>query len=150
MTTHTAMPNHKVHEGRNIKRFREMLGIKQDALAFDLNMSQQAISLLEQKETIDTPLLQKISALLKIPVEAIQNFDEEQAINIIANTVNTVNDNATGQVFQINPTINTSEKWMEALEEIKRLNEDKIALYERMLKEKDDMMAKYEQLINNR
>ncbi|MGE9313388.1 helix-turn-helix transcriptional regulator [Niabella sp. CJ426] len=150
MTTHTAMPNHKVHEGRNIKRFREMLGIKQDALAFDLNMSQQAVSLLEQKETIDTPLLQKISALLKIPVEAIQNFDEEQAINIIANTVNTVNDNATGQVFQINPTINTSEKWMEALEEIKRLNEDKIALYERMLKEKDDMMAKYEQLMNNR
>ena len=150
MTTYTAMPNHKVHEGRNIKRFREMLGIKQDALAFDLNMSQQAISLLEQKETIDTPLLQKISALLKIPVEAIQNFDEEHAVNIIANTVNTVNDNATGQVFQINPTINTSEKWMEALEEIKKLNEEKIALYERMLKEKDEMMARLEKLINNR
>lgn len=57
-----------------------MLGIKQDALAFDLNMSQQAVSLLEQKETIDTLLLQKISALLKIPVEAIQNFDEEQDV----------------------------------------------------------------------
>lgn len=31
MTTETAMPNHKQHEGRNIKRFREMLGIKQEA-----------------------------------------------------------------------------------------------------------------------
>ncbi|GEM_PF-4526504 len=30
------MPNNKIHEGRNVKRFREMLGIKQDALAFDL------------------------------------------------------------------------------------------------------------------
>ncbi|MBL7704384.1 MAG: helix-turn-helix transcriptional regulator [Taibaiella sp.] len=144
------MPNHKVHEGRNIKRFREMLGIKQDALAFDLNMSQQAVSLLEQKETIDTPLLQKISALLKIPVEAIQNFDEEQAVNIIANTVNTVNDNATGQVFQINPTINTSEKWMEALEEIKKLNEEKIALYERMLQQQREMIEKLEQLIKGK
>jgi transcriptional regulator with XRE-family HTH domain len=150
MTTHTAMPNHKVHEGRNIKRFREMLGIKQDALAFDLNMSQQAVSLLEQKETIDTPLLQQISALLKIPVEAIQNFDEEQALNIITNTFNdnscsngNVNYNST---FNINPI----EKWVEALEEIKKLNEDKITLYERMLKEKDEIMAKLEKLMEKR
>lgn len=25
-----------IHEGRNIKRFREMLGLKQDALAYEL------------------------------------------------------------------------------------------------------------------
>ncbi|MCH5686708.1 helix-turn-helix domain-containing protein [Niabella sp. W65] len=135
MTTHTAMPNHKVHEGRNIKRFREMLGIKQDALAFDLNMSQQAVSLLEQKETIDTPLLQKISALLKIPVEAIQNFDEEQAITIISSTFN---DNA-----QVGTVINNYNP----IDKLMQLHEEKIALYERMLKEKDEMMARLEQLI---
>jgi len=91
----------KVHEGRNVKRFREMLGIKQDALAANLgdDWNQQKVSLLEQKETIDPALLQQISSALKIPAEAIQNFDEEQAVNIIANTVTTVNDNATGQLF---------------------------------------------------
>lgn len=113
-----------------------MLGIKQDALAADLgdDWNQQKVSLLEQKETIDTPLLKQISATLKIPVEAFQNFDEEQAVNIIANTVTTVNDNATGQIFQINPTINTTEKWIEALEEIKRLNAE-------LLKVKDEQIA---------
>jgi hypothetical protein len=25
-----------IHQGRNVKRFREMLGLKQDALAFEL------------------------------------------------------------------------------------------------------------------
>jgi DNA-binding XRE family transcriptional regulator len=30
------MTNNKMHEGRNVKRFREMLGIKQEALAFEL------------------------------------------------------------------------------------------------------------------
>jgi len=30
--------------------------------------------------------LQQISAVLKIPVEAFQNFDEEHAVNVIANT----------------------------------------------------------------
>ncbi|MDE5437280.1 helix-turn-helix domain-containing protein [Elizabethkingia meningoseptica] len=143
---------HKIHQGRNVKRFREMLGIKQEALAFDLgdDWNQKKVSLLEQKEIIEDPLLKRISEVLKIPVEAFQNFDEEQAVNIIANTVTTVNDNATGQVFQINPTINTSEKWMEALEEIKKLNEEKIALYERMLKEKDDMMARLEKLMDKK
>lgn len=140
----------KIHQGRNVKRFREMLGIKQEALALDLgdDWNQKKISLLEQKDVIDENLLKAISQALKIPVEAFQNFDEEQAINIIANTVTTVNDNATGQLFQINPTINTSEKWIEALEEIKKLNGEKTELYERMLKEKDEMMDRLEKLIN--
>jgi len=78
----------KVHEGRNVKRFRELLGIKQDALAYELGegWNQQKISLLEQKETIELPLLKKISDAMKVPVEAFQNFDDEQAINIISNT----------------------------------------------------------------
>ena len=78
----------KVHQGRNVKRFREMLGIKQEALAFDLGdeWNQKKVSLLEQKETIDDPLLVKISEILKIPVEALQNFNEENAVNVIANT----------------------------------------------------------------
>src|SRR5690606_4211753 len=75
----------KIHQGRNVKRFREMLGIKQEALAFDLgeDWNQKKISLLEQKDVIEDPLLKQISEVLKVPVEAFQNFDEEQAINII-------------------------------------------------------------------
>jgi len=135
------MPHPKIHEGRNVKRFREMLGIKQDALAADLgdDWNQQKVSLLEQKETIDTPLLQKVSAVLNIPIEAIQNFDEEQGINnIIANTFNeAAYFNGHSATLNINP-----------IEEIKKLHEEKIALFERMLKEKDDMMERLEQLIN--
>ena len=39
-----------VHQGHNVKRIREILGIKQDALAIKLGLSQQAVSQLEQKE----------------------------------------------------------------------------------------------------
>lgn len=50
---------HKIHQGRNVKRFREMLGIKQEALALDLgdDWNQKKVSLLEQKEIIEEPLL---------------------------------------------------------------------------------------------
>nr|WP_314490418.1 helix-turn-helix transcriptional regulator [uncultured Chryseobacterium sp.] len=135
----------KIHQGRNLKRFREMLGVKQEALAFDLgdDWNQKKVSLLEHKEIIDVTLLQQISEILKIPVEAIQNFDEENAVNIIANTVAAVNDHATGQVFQINPTINSTEKWVEALDEIKRLNTE-------LIKAKDEQIRMLEKLLDKK
>jgi transcriptional regulator with XRE-family HTH domain len=51
------------HHGRNVKRIREILGIKQEALAMDPGISQQAISSLEQREALDKDLLEKITLL---------------------------------------------------------------------------------------
>jgi transcriptional regulator with XRE-family HTH domain len=129
-------PTKKIHEGRNVKRFREMLGIKQDALAADLgdDWNQQKVSLLEQKETIESTILQQVATALKIPAEAIQNFDEEQAVNVIANTFG---DNA----------FNYGTMHFQPIDKLIQLHEEKIALYERMLKEKDEMMERLARLI---
>src|SRR5690349_10481719 len=141
--TDTTMKN--IHEGRNVKRFREMMGIKQEALAFELgeDWNQKKVSLLEQKEQIEPNILEQVAKILKVPVEAFQNFDEEQAINIISNTVNN-NDHATGNsLFNYYPTINPIEKWIEALDEIKRLNAA-------LLKEKDDRIAMMEKMMEKK
>ena len=137
-TTLNAMPtNNKVHEGRNVKRFREMLGIKQDYLAVNLDMSQQAISLIEQRETIDAPLLQQIADILKVPVEAFKNFDEEQAISVIANTfTDSFNDSSNAFAYNNNCTFNPIDKMVE--------------LYERMLQQQREMIEKLERLIEKK
>ena len=131
----------KIHQGRNVKRFREMLGIKQEALAYDLGeeWNQKKISMLEQKNVIEHSLLQQISNSLRIPVEAFQNFDEEQAVNIISNTF----DNGAFLNTGHSATFNTNP-----IDKLIQLHEEKIALYERMLKEKDEMMARLEKLIS--
>jgi len=142
---HTDMPNKKIHQGRNIKRFREMLGIKQDALAYELgeDWNQKKISLLEQKESVEKDILEQVAKILKVPTEAIENFDEEQVVNIISNTVNN-SDNASGNsLYNYYPTFNPIDKVVE-------LYDEKIALYERMLKEKDEMMARLERLIEGK
>ncbi|OOG75169.1 helix-turn-helix transcriptional regulator [Flavobacterium sp. A45] len=130
----------KIHQGRNVKRFREMLGIKQEALAFDLgnDWNQKKISVLEQKDVIEDDLLKQISGALRIPVEAFQNFDEEQAVNIISNTFN---DQSNGYNYYPTFNINPVEKWIEALEEIKRLNLE-------LLKAKDEQIKVLEKLLN--
>ena len=91
---------------------------------------------MEQKQTIDPALLQQMSDALTRAVEAFKSFYEEQAVNIMSRSFDH------GSIaFQKNDkcTINP-------LEEIKRLREEKIVLYERMLKEKDEMMSRMEQL----
>lgn len=129
--------NEKIHHGRNIKRFREMMGIKQEALAFSLgpDWSQKKISLLEQKEEVEEDLLRQVGEILRIPVEAFQNFDEEQAITVISSTFN---DNSS--VVSKNPIFNP-------IDQLIKLHDEKIALYERMLKEKDEMMARLARLV---
>ena len=130
----------KIHQGRNVKRFREMLGVKQEALAFDLgnDWNQKKISMLEQKDVIEDDMLRQISDALRIPMEAFQNFDEDQAINIISNTFHD-----TQGLINYSPTFNNNP-----IDKLIQLHEEKIALYERMLKEKDEMMARLEKLIN--
>src|SRR5260370_37620680 len=94
--------NEKIHQGRNIKRFREMLSIKQEAFAAELgdDWNQKKVSLLEQKETIEDDLLQQVAKVLKVPVEAIKSFDEEKAINIINNIHDNKFDNTSvGMVY---------------------------------------------------
>jgi transcriptional regulator with XRE-family HTH domain len=121
-----------IHQGRNVKRFREMLGLKQEALALELGgeWNQKRVSLLESKEVIEEDILQQVAAILKVPVEAIKNLDEDKAVQIIANTFN---DEAVAYAQYYKCNVNPMEKWIESLEEIKRLHEEIKKLYERLL-----------------
>lgn len=141
----SSAPTGKIHQGRNVKRFREMLGIKQEALAYELgeDWSQKRVSLLEAREVIEPTVLHQLSDVLKIPVEAFQNLNDEQAVNIISNTVNN-SDNATGNsLYNHYPTFNPIDKLVEVFEENKQLYErlleserEKNALLERLLEQK--------------
>ncbi len=124
-----------IHQGRNIKRFREMLGIKQEGLALELgeDWNQRKISLLEQKELVEQELLEQVAKVLKVPVEAIKNFDEEAAINIVSNTVNN-HDNASGNsLFSYYPTFNPIDKIVELYEALVKSEKEKMELMQRIL-----------------
>lgn len=140
----TDMPA-KTHHGRNLKRFREMLGIKQEALALDLGdeWSQKKISRLEDKEVIEDELLDQVAAVLKVPAEVIKNFDEEKAIYNIQHNQEGLN---IGQQYNFNPI----EKWAEAMEENKKLAEEIKTLYTVLLKEKDEKLQLMERLLKEK
>lgn len=121
------MPEKKVHEGRNIKRIREMLGIKQETLATELDISQQSVSLLEQKEAVDPGLLEQVAKVLNVPVEAIKNFSEESVIYNIQHNHEGSNPNAASVFAYMNHQCNFNplDKVIELYERLLQLEREK-------------------------
>ncbi|EHQ26604.1 helix-turn-helix domain-containing protein [Mucilaginibacter paludis] len=119
------------HIGRKIGRIRELRGIKQEVLAAELGVSQQTVSRMEQSETIEDDVLEKVAKILGVSKEAIDNFSEDAVVNYFNNTFHGSNH---GPFYHC--TFNPLDKLLEMVEENKKL-------YERLLaseKEKLDLL----------
>jgi transcriptional regulator with XRE-family HTH domain len=117
----TTAKTNKVHIGRKISRIREIRGIKQDVLATELGVSQQAISRIEQSEEVEESTIEKIAKILGVTKEAILNFSDEAVITYF----NNFHDSSTGD-FRHNCTFNAIDKVVE-------LYNEKVELLERLL-----------------
>lgn len=122
----TTTKNNKVHIGRKISRIREIRGIKQDALATELGVSQQAISKIEQSEEVEDSTLEKIAAVLGITAEGIKNFSEEGIVNYF----NTFNDNSGSGAFFSSTNLHCT---FNPIDKVVELYNEKVELLERLL-----------------
>ena len=111
-----------------------MLGIKQETLAAELNMTQQAFSKLEQKEQIEDEMLDKIVKILHVSTEALKTMSEEATINYFNTFTNSENEHFFSQNWQY--TINPIDKIVELYERLVKAEQEKVALLEEQLKKK--------------
>ena len=121
------------HIGRNISRIRELRGMKQEALAIAIGVSQQTISNIENSETVEEDKLELIAKELGVTVEAIKNFSDEAVLNIISNTFN---DNAMLNAVNVQPNFSPLDKVVELYERLVQAEKDKVTLLEKLLKDK--------------
>ena len=101
------------HIGRKIARIRELRGMKQEAFAQELGISQQAISKIEQSEEVDKEMLERVAGALGVNAEAIKNYNDEATINFIANSFS---DNASA--YNNHCTFNPIDKIVELYERL--------------------------------
>ena len=133
------METKQKHLGRNISRLRELRGMKQEALAIAIGVTQQTISNMENSATVDEEKLADIAKALDVTVEVIKNFSDEMIISYINNfSDNSVNQGPMGShnICNFNPL----DKLIEVVEENRKLYErllesekEKVALLEKML-----------------
>ena|SRR6218665_2134293 len=123
------------HIGRKISRIRELRDMKQEALAQALGTNQQAISAIENSETIDDAKLAEVAKALGVSAEAIKSFSEENVINYF-NTFTDSHGNfgnfASGAICNFNPL----DKVVELYERLVQSEKDKVEYLEKLLKEK--------------
>jgi len=136
MITHDFSKETKpVNHSRNIKRFREMFGLKQDGLAARLgpDWTQKKVSQLEAMEVVESKLLGQITEALKVPAESIENFTEEAATQFFQN----FHDNS---VYTYYCTFNPLDKYVEMVDKNEKL-------YEALLKKEREKNALLERLL---
>lgn len=124
-----------VHHGHNIRRIRQRKGLKQDAMAALVNLSQQTVSRYEAAREIDEEMLQRFAKALDVPVETLENMGEDAPMiffenNNITNTNNDKvnNNNNLGSGFDVD---DSSQNTFNPIDKI-------VELYERLLKEEKD------------
>jgi len=131
-----------IHHGEGVKCVREIKGMKQEVLAERMgdDWSQKKISLLESKEIIEPTILEQVAKALDIPVDVIKNFSKESVLQIISNTFN---DHSILNGINYNPTFNPLDKYVEAMEENKKL-------YERLLQAEREKVEMMERLLGKK
>lgn len=117
------------HIGRNISRIRELRGMKQEALAIAIGVSQQTISNIEGSENVDDSILEKLSTVLNVSPEGIKQFSEETVFNIINNTFTDNSSNNNNYLCSINPL----DKILELYERLLKAEKEKIEYLEKLL-----------------
>ena len=126
------------HMGRKISRIRELRGMKQEALAIELGISQQSVSHLEQSETVEAEKLEQVAKVLGVTPQAIKNYSDEAIVNYF----NTFNEKVSNSNFGHHNTctFNPLDKLLEATEENKKL-------YERLLAAEQEKITYLEKLL---
>ena len=134
-----AQPTEKInrrHIGRNIQRVRMYFGVKQEALAADLGISQQEVSKIEQLEEPDEALLDRIAQSLGVSPDVIRDFDVERAIYNINNIRDNTFETGSTSIAQLDQGPSSIAQQVNPLEKI-------VELYERLLqseREKVELM----------
>lgn len=120
------------HIGKKISRIRELRGMKQEALAIELGVSQQTISNMEKSAAIEADLLVQVAGILGVTPEAIENFSEEAVFNIINNTFKDSSSNNNNYLCTINPL----DKIIELYERLLDAEKSKVEYLEKLVKDK--------------
>jgi transcriptional regulator with XRE-family HTH domain len=123
------------HIGRNISRIRELKGMKQEALAFEIGVTQQTVSNIEASETVEEEKLIQIAEALGVSAEAIKNFSEENVINYF-NTFNDSQGNFGDGYNGNNCSFNPLDKVVELFERLVQSEKEKVEYLEKLLKGK--------------
>lgn len=122
----------KVKIGRNIKFLRNLKGIKQETVAYELGMSQPEYSLIENSEDVEESIIFQVAQILNVTPEIIKEFNENQVFYNIENKVDntTIHEHGHG----IHQVFSPVDKVVELYERLLASEREKIEILKTQIK----------------
>ena len=72
-----------VHQGANVRRLRNIMGVKQSSLAEMLGTTQQKVSRIESQRVIEQNMLIQIANILHVSPKIIEELDEKDFVDFV-------------------------------------------------------------------
>ena len=140
--------NAKIHQGRNVRFFRNAKNMKQEDFAERIGVRQPVVTKIERQRIIDEQMLLKCAEVLDIPVETIKEFEPEQMFDSFTYHIDKVQN--TNGAISISRDGTTPTNHNYPLEKIMELNQKNAELYERLLQAEKEKIAFLEKMLAER
>lgn len=130
------------HQGRQVKRFRESIGMKQEVLAEALKTSQQNISYYEKQESLDDELFSRLASSMGVSPEILSTLTMESPILNIGDMKDSAQ--AFNYVHNFNPIdkiLDQANKIEELYKDLLQSERDKVALLTETIKSLQELIS---------
>lgn len=134
-----------VNQGANVRKLRQIMGMKQDTMAELLNTNQQTVSRIEQKKILDEDTIAQIANILHVSPKIIQELEENANSIVIENNTFQAGSSNVGVVESQRDNIVNHP-----IDKIMELSKEHASLYERMLVIEKEKVALLEQLLKEK
>ena len=139
-----------VHQGANVRRLRNIMGVKQSSLAEMLGTTQQKVSRIESQRVIEKDTLLQIANILHVSPKIIEELDENPLSIVIENNNFETGYGSIGNLGIIQNDQNNENTINNPLDKIMELNKQATDLFERMLAVEKEKSALLEQLLKEK
>lgn len=139
-----------VHQGANVRRLRNIMGVKQSSLAEMLGTTQQKVSRIESQRVIEKDTLLQIANILNVSPKIIEELDENPLSIVIENNNFEIGYGSISNTAIIQNDQNNENTINNPLDKIMELNKQTTDLFERMLAVEKEKSALLEQLLKKK
>jgi len=139
----------KIHQGRNVRFFRNARNLKQEDFAERIGVRQPVVTKIEKQSVIEEAILLKCAEVLGVSVDVLKNFDSEQMLDCFIYNYNIDNiQNSDGGVslLHLKDSTNTNNNNY-PIEKLMELHNKNTELYERLLQTEREKNALIERML---
>jgi len=136
-----------IHQGRNIRFFRNAKQMKQEDFAERIGVTQPVVTKIERQNIVEASMLLKCAEVLGVSVETLEKFDPETMFDSFINHINKVQN--TNCAISISKEGSTPTQNYYPIEKLIELHNENVKLYERLLQAEKEKSALFEKMVNS-